>query len=221
MLSKKLALENIPHLIKNQRVLMRVDFNVPMKGGQVSDATRISETLPTIDYCLKNGAKAIVLMSHLGRPDGQINDNYSMWKIKGTLEDLLKKKVNFLNDCVGKDVEETCGKADKQEIILLENLRFHPEEEGSSVNKAGEKVKAGKEQIAAFRESLTKLGGIYVNDAFGTSHRAHSSMVGVKVDTRAAGFLLKKEMDYFAKILENPTRPLTVVMGGAKVADKI
>ena len=125
-----------------------------------------------------------------------------------------------MQDCVGSEVEEACLGADNGKILMLENLRFHLAEEGKGVI-GGNKVKATKEEILAFRTSLTKLGEIYINDAFGTAHRAHSSMVGVNVETRAAGFLMKKELEYFSKILESPERPLTVVMGGAKVADKI
>jgi phosphoglycerate kinase len=113
-----------------------------------------------------------------------------------------------------------CGAASNGKVILLENLRFHLAEEGKGIIN-GEKVKASKEEVASFRKTLTELGDLYVNDAFGTAHRAHSSMVGVKVDTRAAGFLMKKELQYFSKILESPEKPLTVIMGGAKVADKI
>lgn len=220
MLSKKLAIDNIPHLIKGNRVLMRVDFNVPIKEGKIKDLTRIQGALPSINYCLENGAKAVVLMSHLGRPDGQRVEKHSMKPVVPALEDLLRRKVTFLNDCVGTEVEKAAAAANKGEVLLLENLRFHLAEEGKGVIN-GEKVKAPKDDIAAFRASLTKLGDIYVNDAFGTAHRAHSSMVGVKVDTRAAGFLMKKELQYFSKILESPEKPLTVVMGGAKVADKI
>lgn len=108
MLSKKLAIDHIPQLIKGKRVLMRVDFNVPVKNGKVGDVTRISSTLPSIDYCLKNGAKSVILMSHLGRPDGQRNEKYSMKPVVPVLEDLLKKKIEFLNDCVGPEVEKTC-----------------------------------------------------------------------------------------------------------------
>ena len=220
MLSKKLAIDNIPHLIKGKRVLMRVDFNVPIKEGKIKDLTRIQGALPSIQYCLDQGAKSVVLMSHLGRPDGQRVEKHSMKPVVPALEDLLKRKIQFLNDCVGSEVESAAATADKGQVLLLENLRFHLEEEGKGVIN-GEKVKAPKDAIAAFRSSLTKLGDIYVNDAFGTAHRAHSSMVGVKVDTRAAGFLMKKELQYFSKILESPEKPLTVVMGGAKVADKI
>ena len=200
---------------------MRVDFNVPLKEGAISDTKRIVSTLPTINYCLENGAKSVVLMSHLGRPNGSRQDKFSMKPVVPALEDLLQKKVSFLDDCVGSDVERACGEASEGKVLMLENLRFHMAEEGKGVNAAGEKVKCPKEDIDAFRASLSRLGDLYVNDAFGTSHRAHSSMVGVDVETRAAGFLLKKELDYFAKVLESPERPLTVVMGGAKVKDKI
>jgi len=220
MLSKKLAIDNIPHLIKGKRVLMRVDFNVPIKEGKIKDTTRIVGALPSIKYCLENGAKSVVLMSHLGRPDGQRVEKHSMKPVLPCLEDLLGKKVQFLNDCVGSEVERECGAASNGKILLLENLRFHLAEEGKGVID-GQKVKASKDEIAAFRKSLTSLGDLYVNDAFGTAHRAHSSMVGVNVDTRAAGFLMKKELQYFSKILESPEKPLTVIMGGAKVADKI
>jgi len=220
MLSKKLTIDKIPHLIKDKRVLMRVDFNVPIKEGKVSDATRITSTLPTIEFLKKSGAKSIILMSHLGRPDGQRIEKFSMKPTVGCLEDLLKQKITFLNDCVGADVEKACIGSSAGQIIMLENVRFHLSEEGKGLIN-GEKVKASKDDIKSFRDSLTKLGEIYVNDAFGTSHRAHSSMVGVNVQTRAAGFLLKKELEYFSKVLESPDRPLSVVLGGAKVADKI
>lgn len=220
MLSRKLTIDRIPHLIKNQRILIRADFNVPLKKGVITDPKRIIETLPTIKYCLENGAKSVVLMSHLGRPDGFPAPQFSMSPVIPALEDLLKTKVQFLDNCVGPEVEKVCGEAKTGKVIMLENLRFHLAEEGKGV-KDGEKVKCPKNEIDEFRASLSRLGDIYINDAFGTSHRAHSSMVGVNVETRAAGFLLKKELEYFAKVLENPTRPLTVVMGGAKVKDKI
>lgn len=193
MLSRKLAIDNIPHLIKGKRVLMRVDFNVPIKEGKIKDLTRVNGALPSINYCLENGAESVVLMSHLGRPDGQRNEKHSLKPVVQPLEDLLKRKVEFLNDCVGSEVERTCQSASKGKIILLENLRFHMAEEGKGVIN-GEKVKAPKDEVKAFRQSLTKLGELYVNDAFGTAHRAHSSMVGVDVPTRAAGFLMKKEL---------------------------
>lgn len=204
---------------------MRVDFNVPLKknaGGnfEISDQKRIISTLPSINFCLENGARSVVLMSHLGRPDGNKLDEFSMKPLLPALEDQLKTKVQFLSDCVGSEVERVCSSVSKGKIILLENLRFHLAEEGKGVVN-GEKVKASKEEIKSFRQSLTKLGDLYINDAFGTAHRAHSSIVGVDVKVRAAGFLMKKELEYFSKVLESPTRPMTVVMGGAKVKDKI
>lgn len=126
-----------------------------------------------------------------------------------------------MGDCVGSDVEKACAEAKNGQVILLENLRFHLSEEGKGVNSSGEKVKASKDDISKFRKSLTSLGDLYINDAFGTAHRAHSSMVGIDVPIRAAGFLMKKELEYFSKVLESPVRPMTVVMGGAKVKDKI
>ena len=220
MLSKKLTVDKIPHLIKNKRVLVRVDFNVPIKNGIVADPTRIVSTLDTIKYLKENGAKSIVLMSHLGRPKGTRQEQFSMKPVVPALEDILGEKVNFLNDCIGSEVEGEVAAAKNGNILLLENLRFYLEEEGKGVVN-GQNVKADPASVADFRSQLTKLGDLYVNDAFGTCHRAHSSMVGVNVDTRAAGFLLKKELTYFSHVLENPKRPLTVILGGAKVADKI
>ena len=159
-------------------------------------------------------------MSHMGRPQGEKNEKFSLKPLVPVIEDLLKRKVIWVPDCVGADTAKIVAGAKNGEIVLLENLRFYKAEEGKGVVN-GEKVKASKEEIADFRKQLTSYADIYVNDAFGTAHRAHSSMVGVDVPTRAAGFLMKKELDYFAKVLENPNKPLTVVMGGAKVKDKI
>lgn len=160
-------------------------------------------------------------MSHLGRPDGRRQEKFSLAPVAAELEKLLGKKITFLNDCVGAEVEAACADPASGSVILLENLRFHPEEEGSSKDESGKKVKASPEAVNTFRASLSKLGDVYVNDAFGTAHRAHSSMVGVQKDQRAAGFLLKKELTYFAKALESPERPFLAILGGAKVKDKI
>lgn len=172
---------------------MRVDFNVPVKNGKVTDLTRIQSTIPTIDYCLRNGAESIVFMSHMGRPKGARHEKYSLKQILPALEDTLQKKVQFLNDCVGHEVQEACKTASGGKLILLENLRFHLEEEGKGVINE-QKVKAEPAEVEKFRNELTSLGELYINDAFGTSHRAHSSMVGIGVEKRAAGFLLKKEL---------------------------
>ena len=160
-------------------------------------------------------------MSHLGRPDGKRNKKYSLKPVVSVLEKRLGNDVVFCDDCVGPEVEETVNKASGGQVILLENLRFHIEEEGSSKDKDGNKTKADKADVEKFRKGLTALGDVYINDAFGTAHRAHSSMVGVDLPQKASGFLMKKELDYFAKALEEPQRPFLAILGGAKVSDKI
>ena len=221
MLASKATLETIESKITGARVLLRVDFNVPVsKEGTVTDKTRIIATLPTINKVLAKHPKSLVLMSHLGRPDGQIKSEFSMRPIVPVLSELLGKPIQFLTDCVGPEVEAACSNPAEGSIILLENLRFHCEEEGSGIVN-GEKIKADKQKIADFRASLTRLGDIFVNDAFGTAHRAHSSMVGVNLKHRVAGFLMQKELEYFAKALEHPQRPLLAILGGAKIKDKI
>jgi phosphoglycerate kinase len=160
-------------------------------------------------------------MSHLGRPDGKPVEKYSLKPVSVELAKHLGREVTFLSDCVGPDVERAVNLAPSGSVILLENVRFHIEEEGSVKTKDGTKTKAEPENVKAFRDGLTKLGDVYVNDAFGTAHRAHSSMVGIHLPQRAAGFLMKKELEYFAKALEQPTRPFLAILGGAKVSDKI
>lgn len=177
--------------------------------------------MPTIKYALENGAHAVILMSHLGRPDGKVVVKYSLEPVSHELSTQLSKPVQFLPDCVGEQVEAAVAAASPGSVFLLENLRFHIEEEGSVKDKEGNKTKADPAAVEKFREGLTKLGDVYVNDAFGTAHRAHSSMVGVKLPQRAAGFLVKKELEFFAKALEHPDRPFLAILGGAKVSDKI
>ncbi|KAL1958556.1 hypothetical protein VTO42DRAFT_4153 [Malbranchea cinnamomea] len=219
-LSNKLAITDVD--LKGKRALIRVDFNVPLdENKKVTNNQRIVGALPTIKYAIDNGAKAVVLMSHLGRPDGKRNDKYSLKPVVPELEKLLGKPVTFVDDCVGKQVEDTVNAAKDGQVILLENLRFHAEEEGSYKDAEGKKVKADKEKVEEFRKGLTALGDVYINDAFGTAHRAHSSMVGVDLPQKASGFLVKKELDYFAQALENPQRPFLAILGGAKVSDKI
>ncbi|KAM8954208.1 phosphoglycerate kinase [Pelodytes ibericus] len=219
-LSNKLTLDKLD--VKSKRVVMRVDFNVPMKNNQITNNQRIKAAVPSIQYCLENGAKSVVLMSHLGRPDGvPMPDKYSLAPVAEELKVLMKRDILFLKDCVGAEVEAACADPAPGTVILLENLRFHVEEEGKGKDAAGNKIKADAAHVETFRASLSKLGDIYVNDAFGTAHRAHSSMVGVNLPQRAAGFLMKKELDYFAKALENPERPFLAILGGAKVKDKI
>lgn len=222
-LSNKLSLDSID--VRGKRVLMRVDFNVPLdkKTSTVSDPLRILEAMPSINYILERGAKSLVLMSHLGRPDGKVQAKYSLAPVVPVLEKALGggRKVLFLKDCVGAEVEAACANPAPGTVILLENLRFHLEEEGSAKGADGKKIKADKEATKAFRASLTRLGDVYVNDAFGTAHRAHSSMVGVGLPIRASGFLLQKELKAFSRVLEAPQRPYLAILGGAKVADKI
>ena len=208
--------------LKGRRVIMRVDFNVPQdkETGAITNPARITAALPTIKYILDQGA-SVVLMSHLGRPDGKKVEKFTLKPVAQKLEELLGKPVKFLPDCVGPEVEAACASLKPGEVVLLENLRFHIEEEGSVKNKDGTKTKADPEKTEAFRASLTKLGDVYVNDAFGTAHRAHSSVVGVNLQERVAGFLMQKELDAFAAVLENPKRPVLAILGGAKVADKI
>ncbi|KAK4058324.1 phosphoglycerate kinase [Microbotryomycetes sp. JL221] len=218
-LSSKLSIKDVQ--LKGKKVVMRVDFNVPFDGPKITNNQRIAAAVPTIKHALDNGASAVILMSHLGRPNGQRVDKYSLKPVAEELESLINKPVTFLEDCAGEQVEKHCANAKDGELILLENLRFHIEEEGSSKDKEGKKTKADPEEVKNFRASLTKLGDVFVNDAFGTAHRAHSSMVGVDLPEKAAGLLMTKELEYFAKVLEKPERPFLAILGGAKVSDKI
>ena len=216
----KKSITDVP--LKGRRAVMRVDFNVPQDKatGAITNPARITAALPTIKYILDQGA-SLVLMSHLGRPDGKRVEKFSLKPVAEKLEELLGKPVKFLSDCVGAEVEASCSSLKPGEVALLENLRFHIEEEGKVKNKDGTKTKADPEEVEAFRASLTRLGDVYVNDAFGTAHRAHSSVVGVNLPEKVAGFLMQKELDAFAAVLENPKRPVLAILGGAKVADKI
>lgn len=208
--------------LKGKRVLVRVDFNVPQDKatGEITNAQRIVAAMPTIEYALEHGA-SVILLSHLGRPNGKKNPKYSLAPVAEKLEELLDRKVMFLDDCVGPEIEAACGSLNAGDVVLLENVRFYIEEEGKAKAEDGSSVKAAPEDIAAFRESLTKLGDVYVNDAFGTSHRAHSSVVGIDLPDKVAGFLVEKELEAFAAVLDEPQRPLLAILGGAKIADKI
>ncbi len=188
-------------------VLMRVDFNVPLdENRNITDDRRIQSALPTIKYVIEHGAKKLILMSHLGRPKGQVKEELRLDPVAKRLEELLGEKVLKLNDCVGPEVKEIVQNSEDR-IILLENLRFHPEEEKNDPE---------------FAKQLADLGDIYVSDAFGTVHRAHASTVGVaKYLPAVAGLLLEKEIKYLGETLENPEKPFFAILGGAKVSDKI
>lgn len=219
MALNKLNIEDID--VADKRVLMRVDFNVPMKDGAITSNQRIVAAVPSIQMVLDKGAKAVILMSHLGRPDGQVKPEYSLAPVAEELKTILGKEVQFMSDCVGEEVEAACAEPEPGSVILLENLRYHIEEETKVKDADGNKVKADPEAITAFKENLSKLGDVFVNDAFGTAHRAHSSMVGIDLPVRAAGLLMNKELKAFSKILVKPERPFLAILGGAKVADKI
>jgi len=210
--------------LAGKRVLMRVDFNVPQDKatGAVTNTQRIAAALPSIRHALAQGS-SVILMSHLGRPDGQRIAKFSLRPVAVELEKLLGQPVTFLDDCVGTAVEAACapGRLAPGSVVLLENLRFHIEEEGKVKLEDGTSRKADPAAVAAFRASLTRLGDVFVNDAFGTAHRAHSSMVGVALTDKAAGFLMEAELKAFAAVLDHPRRPLLAILGGAKIADKI
>ncbi len=208
--------------LSGKRVLIRVDFNVPQDKatGAITNNQRIVAALPTIQFALKNGA-SVVLMSHLGRPNGQKDEKFTLKPVADELAKLLGNPVKFLTDCVGSEVEAACANLQPGQVVLLENLRFHIEEEGKAKQADGSSVKADPSKVESFRTSLTKLGDVFVNDAFGTAHRAHSSMVGVDLPQKAAGFLMDAEIKAFTAVLENPKRPLLAILGGAKIADKI
>ena len=221
MLSSKATLADLPADLAGKRVLIRVDFNVPMKDGQVTDKTRITSTFPTIRAILAKKPRSVILMSHLGRPDGAKKSEFSLQPVAAVLKELLAPVVvEFVYDCVGADVARRCQAVPEGAIVLLENLRFYGEEEGSAVID-GKKVKIDKSKISDFSSQLTQLGDVFVNDAFGTAHRAHASMVGVELPIRVAGNLMEKEIASFAKALENPKKPRLAILGGAKVRDKI
>ena len=208
--------------LAGKRVLMRVDFNVPQDKatGEITNTQRITAALPTIQYALDNGA-SVILMSHLGRPDGKKTAKYTLKPVAAKLGELLGRPVKFLDDCIGAEVESACVAATPGDVILLENVRFHIEEEGKAKDADGNSIKADPAKVAEFRASLTKLGDVYVNDAFGTAHRAHSSVTGIDLPEKVAGFLMQKELEAFAAVIEHPRRPLLAILGGAKIADKI
>jgi phosphoglycerate kinase len=192
--------------VAGKRVLVRVDFNVPLKEGTVSDDTRIRAALPTLNYLLEQGA-ALVLCSHLGRPKGKVVPELRMDPVAARLSELLDRPVSKLDDCVGDKVETAVEAVQAGDVVLLENTRFHPEE---------------KENDPEFARQLAALADVYVNDAFGSAHRAHASTEGVPHHLLAvAGFLMEKELEFLSQAVENPEHPYIAILGGAKVSDKV
>lgn len=192
--------------VAGRKALVRCDFNVPLEGGQITDDRRIVEALPTVKHLLEGGA-AVILCSHLGRPKGKVNPEFTLAPVAQRLAELLGQEVPLLSDCVGPEVSSACAALVPGKVLLLENLRFHKEEE---------------ENEAEFTKQLASLGDLYVNDAFGTAHRAHASTAGVAAHLPAvAGFLIEKEIAFLGQAVENPKRPFVAILGGAKVKDKI
>jgi len=202
---KKTILDLKDEELIGKRVLVRVDFNVPIKNGVITDDRRIREALPTIKYLMEKGAK-VILVSHLGRPKG-FQDDLRLDPVAKRLSELLGKPVKKLNDCIGEEVEKEVANMNPGDVVLLENIRFYKEEEANDPE---------------FAKKLAKLADLYVNDAFGTAHRAHASTAGVaNYIPGVAGLLMKKEIEIMGKALENPDRPFVCILGGAKVSDKI
>jgi phosphoglycerate kinase len=215
--------------LAGKRALMRVDFNVPQDKATlaITNNQRIVSALPTIQHVLEQGA-SVVLMSHLGRPNGERVAKFSLQPVADELAKLLGRPVQFVADCVGSEAEAACaaGALKPGSVVLLENVRYHIEEEGKRkvVDADGNKLseKADADKVKAFRQALAKNGDVFINDAFGTAHRAHSSVSGVaEYLPSAAGFLLQKELDAFGKVLSQPERPFVAILGGAKVSDKL
>lgn len=200
----KKTIKNID--VNNKKVLLRVDFNVPLKDGVITDDNRIKEEIPTIKYLLDQGA-AVIVMSHLGRPEGQVNLKYSLMPTVSRLSEYLNREVKFASDCIGEDAVKLASELKSGEILMLENLRFYAQEE---------------ENDDEFCKKLAGLADVYVNDAFGTAHRKHASTYGVaKLLPNAVGFLIEKELEMIQDTINQPKRPLIGILGGAKVSDKI
>lgn len=193
--------------LKGKRVLMRVDFNVPIKDGEITDDTRIRAALPSINYILEHSGK-LILISHLGRPKGEIVPSMSLKPVAQKLSEILGRPVKFMPNSIGKEIEDTSNSMNEGDVMLLENTRFHPEE---------------KKNDESYAKQLAKLGDVYVNDAFGSAHRAHASVEGIAhyFELKAPGFLMEKEIEHLSQLLESPKKPFITLLGGAKISGKI
>jgi len=193
--------------LKNKRCLVRVDFNVPLKNGIITDDTRIKSALPTLKYILSQKGASLIIMSHLGRPKGQVKKEFSLDHVHGRLQELLGRKIIMANDCIGSEIKNMTLNLKEGEVLLLENLRFHKEETENNTD---------------FSKQLADNGDVYINDAFGTAHRAHASTEGVShFLPSAGGFLIEKEVNFFEPLVTNPEKPFVAIIGGAKVSSKI
>ncbi len=193
--------------LQGKKVLIRVDFNVPLKEGVVTDTTRIESALPTIRYILEQEGTSLIVMTHLGRPEGVVESKFSLAPVAAKFSELIGKEVIMAPDCIGPDVQKLAKGLKAGQILLLENVRFHKEETDNDPK---------------FSEELSSLGDVYINDAFGTAHRAHASTEGItNFLPSAAGFLIEKETKFFAPLLDNPDKPFVAIIGGAKVSSKI
>jgi phosphoglycerate kinase len=193
--------------LQGKKVFIRVDFNVPIKNGKITEDTRIRASLPTIRHAIDNGA-TVILASHLGRPKGKVNPEYSLRPVAARLSELLERRVTFAEDCIGEPARQAIAQAGAGGVVLLENLRFHAEEEKND---------------SGFAKQLAELADVYINDAFGSAHRAHASTEGIvrHIGQSAAGLLMAKEVEYLSRVLEKPERPFVAILGGAKVSDKL
>ena len=225
---KKKTVQNVS--LANKRVIMRVDFNVPVENGNIMDDTRIRAVIPTIQYILDAHAKSLVLMSHLGRPQGNgYEETFSLKPVAKHLGQILNKDIRMAPDCIGDSVNELCASLDSGNILMLENTRFHLEETGKVKTEglAEEKIQAAKAEMKVKQQKMAKqlaaLGDIYVNDAFGTAHRAHAStcVIAQFMETAVAGFLMEKELKFLGEAIESPQHPVIAIIGGAKISGKL
>lgn len=244
MWTRKLSIDSLN--VMNKRILMRADYNVPIHGGKITNNQKIIAGLDSIVYAIVKSAKSVVIMSHLGRPRGIKNMKYSLAPVAEELNTLIQQvhkdpkslgkysqvfkiysglqispQVRFLSDCIGSEIEEVCQNPASGSIFLLENLNYYVEEQGYGIDASGNKVISSADTTNLFKQSLRKLGDIYVNDAFSMAHKKHSSVLGMGFQLRAAGLLFKKELQYFTKVLYKPKKPVLAIFGGTRIIDKI